>query len=131
MGWCGHVPTCTTRTYRRQLAISLEESKNRTRMSPYRWFIPQKPPTTRKPYLPDSSKEASQKDALEVEAANQCVEEELGRKRRGTYNYYDPELRAKIGKYAATSGNKAAVNKFSKEMGKPISESTVYFIVAP
>ena len=44
------------------------------------------------------------------------------------YNYYDPELRTKIGKYmyAATSGNKAAVNKFSEELGKPISESTVH-----
>ena len=30
-----------------------------------------------------------------------------------------------IGKYAATSGNKAAVNKLSEELGKPISESTV------
>ena len=86
----------------------------------YRWFTPSKRLT--KPYVPDSSKEKLQKDALEVEAANQCVEKELGR----TYNYYDPELRAKIGKYAATSGNKAAVNKFSKELGKPISESTVH-----
>ena len=42
-----------------------------------------------------------------------------------TYNYYDPELHTKIGKYAATSGNKAAVNKFSEKLGKPISESTV------
>ena len=93
-------------------------------MSLYRWFIPQRPPTTRKPYLPDSSKDASQKDALEVEAANQCVEEELGRKRRGTYNYYDPELRAKIGKYAATSGNKAAVNNVS-EIKPDLRTSTV------
>ena len=49
-------------------------------MSLYHWFIPQIPPTTSKRYLPDSSKEASQKDALEVEAANQHVEKELGRK---------------------------------------------------
>ena len=34
---------------------------------------------------------------------------------------YDPELRAKIG----NSGNAAAVKKFSKQLGKPISESTV------
>ena len=77
------------------------------KMSLYRWFAPDKQPT--KPYLPDPSKQESEKDAMEVEAANQCVEKEFGRKRCGKYNYYDPELRAKIGKYAATSGNKAAV----------------------
>lgn len=81
-------------------------------MSLYHWFAPDKQPT--KPYLPDSTKQKSEKDAKEVEAANQCVEKELGRKRRGKYNYYDPELRAKIGKYAATSGNKAAVKKTVK-----------------
>jgi hypothetical protein len=30
----------------------------------------------------------------------------------------------KIGKFAAKSGHKAAVEKFSTEMGKPVSEST-------
>ena len=39
--------------------------------------------------------------------------------------YYSPELRAKTGKFAAECGNKAAVEKFSKEMGKLVSESTV------
>lgn len=83
-------------------------------MSLYRWFAPTK--QTAKLYLPDPSKEGSQKDASEVEAANQCVEKEMekmGRKRRGTYNYYDPELCAKIGKYAATLGNVAAVSSAS------------------
>ena len=47
------------------------------------------------------------------------------RKRPCSHYYYDPELRAKIGKFAATSGNKAAVEKFSKELGRPVSESTV------
>ena len=92
-------------------------------MSLYRWFAPSK--QAPKPYLPDPSKEGTEKDALEVEAANQRVEGELGRKRRGKYNHYDPVLRAKIGKYAATSGNVAAVKKFSEQLRKPISESTV------
>ena len=91
-------------------------------MSLYRWFAHSK--QAPKPYLPDPSKVGTEKDGLEVEAANQRVEGELGRKRRGKYNY-DPVLRAKIGKYAATSGNVAAVKKFSEELGKPISESTV------
>ena len=47
------------------------------------------------------------------------------RKRSGTYTYYPPELRAKIGNFAAESGNKLAVERFSKELGKPVSESTV------
>ena len=51
---------------------------------------------------------------------------QVGRKRQHrSYNNYDPELRAKIGKYAATSGNAAALKKFSEQLGKPISESTV------
>ena len=61
-------------------------------MSLYGWFAPSK--QAAKPYLPDPSKEGSEKEALKVEAADQCVERELGRKRRGVYNHYDPELRA-------------------------------------
>ena len=38
-----------------------------------------------------------------------------------TYSYYSPELRAKIGKFTAESSNKAAVEKFFKEMEKPVS----------
>ena len=51
-------------------------------MSLYCWFAPTKQAT--KPYLPDPNKEESEKDALEVEATNQCVhgkgagEEETG-----------------------------------------------------
>ena len=65
-------------------------------MSLYRWFAIA--PKATELYLPD---EESEKDTLEVEAANDCLEKELGRKRRGPYNNYDPEFRAKIGKYAA------------------------------
>ena len=35
--------------------------------------------------------------------------------------YYPPELHAKIGKFAAESGNKVAVKKFSKELGKLVA----------
>lgn len=61
-----------------------------------------------------------------MEAAHQCVEKELGRKRRGKYNHvYNPVVHTKIGKYTATSGNVAAVKKFSKQLRRQISESTV------
>ena len=48
---------------------------------------------------------------------------ELGKKR--PCSHHDPELRTRIGRFAASSGNKAAVNKYSKEVGRPASESTV------
>ena len=41
-------------------------------MSLYGWFAPSK--QAAKPYLPDPSKEGSEKEALKVEAADQCVE---------------------------------------------------------
>ena len=44
-------------------------------------------------------------------------------KRPNTYLFYTPELRAKIGKFAAEY--EAAVKMFSKELGKPVSEGTV------
>ena len=54
------------------------------------------------------------------------MESQDRRKRpRGTCTFLSPELRAKIGKFAAESGNKADVEKFSREVGKPLSESTV------
>ena len=47
------------------------------------------------------------------------------RKRSGSYNYYDPDLRAKIGRYSAENCNKAAVSRFSTELGQVFPESTV------
>ena len=49
---------------------------------------------------------------------------------RGTYNYYDPELRAKIGKYAATFGNKAAVNKFKLRLAGGIVNRAIVIAAA-
>ena len=63
------------------------------------------------------------------ESANAAVlatmEGALQRKRRGVYNYYEPDLRAKIGRYAAENGNKAAVSHFKVKLGRMIPESTV------
>ncbi|XP_014663930.1 PREDICTED: uncharacterized protein LOC106806484 [Priapulus caudatus] len=49
----------------------------------------------------------------------------VGKKRRVMYNAYSPELRAKIGRYAARNGTAAACRKFSLEIGAPVNESTV------
>ena len=66
-----------------------------------------------------------------TEAANRDVACELeicGKKRkrvRGDYHHYTAETRAKIAKYACESENKAAVKKYSVELGRPVSEGTV------
>ena len=67
------MPTCTTRTYRRQLAISLQESKNRQVQGSAelecRYIVgsfPRDLQLLESPTLPDSSKDVSQKDALEL-----------------------------------------------------------------
>ena len=88
----------------------------------YRWFSVEK-----LAYLPDPDAEKMEDKAAEVREVNKAVLGQLSknRKRPSSHNYYDPELRAKIGKFAAESGNKAAVEKFSKELGRPVSESTV------
>ena len=87
----------------------------------FRWFSVEKPT-----YLPDPDAERTEDKAAKVREANKAVLVQLRKKKRpSSYNYYDPELRAKIGKFAATSGNKAAVEKFSKELDRPVSESTV------
>ena len=44
---------------------------------------------------------------------------------RGDYHHYTAEIRAKIAKYAYESGNRPAVNKFSVELGHPVSGGTV------
>ena len=64
-------------------------------------------------------------------AANQKVACELeicGKKRKrvqGDYHHYIAEKRTKVAKYACESGNKAAVKKYSVELGHPVSEGTV------
>ena len=95
-------------------------------VSLYCWFSN----TTNKPYLLDPTHEQTKKKELEIANTNKRVTEAMEtqpcrKKRSGNYAYYPPELCRKIGKFAAESRNKAAVEKFSKELGKPVSESTV------
>ena len=87
-----------------------------------RWFSVEKPA-----YLPDPDAKRTEDKAAEVREANKAVLVQLRKKKRpSSYNYYDSQLQAKIGKFAAISGNKAAVEKFSKELGRPVSESTLH-----
>ena len=52
---------------------------------------------------------------------------EGGMRKKGCLPHaYDAEVRAKIGRYAATAnGNKAADTKFSRELGSDVPESSV------
>ena len=59
---------------------------------------------------------------------NETVLVELEKKGSSSHHRYDPELRTKVGRYVASSGNKAAVTKYCKELGRPVSESTVWSI---
>ena len=77
-------------------------------MSLYRWFTS----ASSKAYLPDPALEQTKERKLEIANANARVVEAMEtrpqrRKRSGTtYSYYSPELRAKIGKFAAESGSR-------------------------
>ncbi len=63
--------------------------------------------------------------ARAIEAANKEVEKSKQPKKRGTYNCFSSEQRAKIGKYACENGVVAASKFFSKGLNKKINESTV------
>ena len=92
-------------------------------MSLHRWLVG--PSGVRSSYLLHAEKGSS------AEVANREVARELeicGKKRkrvRGDYHHYTAETRAKIAKCACDSGNKAAVKKYSAELGHHVSEGTV------
>lgn len=78
-----------------------------------------------RPYLPPAEINSP------TEAANKAVACEMEssgkrkRTRKGEYHHYTPETRAKIAKFACESGNKAAVKKYSMELGHSVAEGTV------
>ena len=65
-----------------------------------------------KPFLPDLDREESQNKARE---ANEKILVELGKKRPSSHYHHGHEPCAKIRRFATSSGNKAAVDKYSKE----------------
>ena len=90
-------------------------------MSLLHYFKTKDKPSPSHPLLPKprSSVEAS---------ANAAVISSMDmtrKKRRGLYSHYDAGLRAKMGRYAAENGNKAAANFYSAKLGRPVPESTI------
>ena len=109
-------------------------------MSLFRYFKPVVSEVS-KQCLPQPNKDLASKgiDAAMVRAANEEILKTSsicggpstssgdvgGKRKRGNYTFYTPEMRAKIGKYAAEFGVNNASRKFSKELEKPVNESTV------
>ena len=70
-----------------------------------------------KPYLPQVEEEATSNEVREVQTINREVKKALEgqekprHKRESTNFHYDAVTRAKMGKYAAESGNSCTVKK--------------------
>ena len=95
-------------------------------MSLFRYLSP-----VSKPYLPDPEEQGTSSEAREVRTVNKEVEKALEtgdkwHKRKNRCNFhYDGETCANIGRFVAKNGNKCAMEKFSRELQRPINESTV------
>ena len=83
------------------------------------------------PGLPNPNDAPDSRTALLTEAANDAVETVVrsdpgSRKRkRGEYTSYDEDIRAKIARYSIDNGVAKTSRKFSADMGRKVSESTV------
>ncbi len=72
--------------------------------------------------LPEGDDEATKAANKQVSEILQVAKE---RKKRVPNKTYDDVTRVKIAKYTCENGNKAAVEKFSDELGHKVSESSV------
>jgi len=83
--------------------------------------------------LPDASAETSEPDRAMTEAANEEIRAGWNTTssvvksavKRGPYNVFSPDVRAKIGRFASQHGNSKAARQFSTELKISVSESTV------
>ena len=82
----------------------------------YRWFTVSA--KENKPYQPDPDREELQNKAAEARKANNKVLIELAKKRPSSHQRYEPELRVKIERFAASPGNQAAVDKILERAGQ-------------
>ena len=60
-----------------------------------------------------------------IDAANKSISTPKTANRKHEYNFFDDKQAAKIGKYALEHGIARCSRHFSKELDKPVSESTV------
>ncbi|XP_071138526.1 uncharacterized protein [Mytilus edulis] len=106
-------------------------------MSHQQWLksgsIKVKAPAT--PGLPDPSQCSTQPDVLVTQAAKDGIDTMKSAtslpttptrsRKRGDYNYYDDETRAKIAGYSVENGVARAARKFSSDLSKKVSETSV------
>ncbi|XP_063400328.1 uncharacterized protein LOC134684939 [Mytilus trossulus] len=81
------------------------------------------------PGLPDPAECISTQDALIVQTANDAVDTVVSapsrKRKRGDYINYDEETRAKIARYAVDNGVARASRKFTSDLGRKVSETTI------
>ncbi|VDI72619.1 Hypothetical predicted protein, partial [Mytilus galloprovincialis] len=81
------------------------------------------------PGLPDPADCISTQDALIVQTANDAVDTVVSapsrKRKRGDYINYDEETRAKIARYAVDNGVARASRKFTSDLGRKVSETTI------
>lgn len=96
-------------------------------MSLWKWITTTNPPKT--PGLPNPQSSETQEEAETTQAVNDAVDkfmtENPRKRKRGHYNSYDDETRAKIARAAVDMGISHAARKFSTQLGRPVNESTV------
>ncbi|CAG2210204.1 unnamed protein product [Mytilus edulis] len=92
----------------------------------YKFLI--KTSSPRPPLLPKTDNPAFQSANTEVEnilVDNSPVGKGGTKRKRGNYNNYSPEVRAKMAKYAIENGVQNTARKFTTDLGSPVNESTI------
>lgn len=84
------------------------------------------------PGLPDPAECTNNRDTAITQAANDGVDTITSapttptrKRKRGDYNFYDDETRAKIARYSVENGVASAARKFTSSLGRKVSETTV------
>ena len=94
-----------------------------------KWLKKDALPTPIEPGLPDPNNENDIREcklpADVIATINTEISSVSRKRKRGNYQVYSDETRAKIARYAINNGVMNAVRKFSRELDSPVRESTV------
>src|SRR5688572_5310119 len=96
-------------------------------MSLWRWLnsVPKQKPSEQD--LPNPNATNHPKEIADINSTVvNVMKAQAGSQKRGKYGIYDDEFRTKVARYAIVhKSDMAAVRKYSPELEKPLSESTV------
>ncbi|XP_052813032.1 uncharacterized protein LOC128240432 [Mya arenaria] len=76
------------------------------------------------PGLPNPSEATTEQEAVTTQEANNAVEKVQGRRKK-EYSSYDEETRAKIARNAVDNGVAKAARRFTSDLNRKVSETTV------